>query len=112
MRELIYFVPNRDTAQARDPSGVPFSHAHSEVPSDSNFPKFGTQVISYDQDQEPGNASLDSFFNLALQHPSPYSYTCDQHVSDPFRDQSLPATIPNTLNPSPLRVVLKVDLRP
>ena len=45
-----------------------------DIPSLSyrNFRKFGTQVIFYDQDQEPGtNASLDSFFNSTLPHTIP-----------------------------------------
>ena len=45
---------------------------YSEIPSFyyCNFRKFGTQVIIYDQDQEPGNGTLDSFFNSDIHIPS------------------------------------------
>jgi len=56
--------------------------------------KVGTQVIIYDQDQEPGDASLNSFFQFSLPHTIPLPrplYTCtgSLHVFDPFRKTRL-----------------------
>ena len=84
--EMIYFVPNtvRPTIQEIR-LDVHTLFGGSRMAVVSSF------VIRLDQDQEPGNASLDSFFNSVLPHSIPLprpTTTCNFHVSDPFRNKS------------------------
>ena len=64
--EMIYFVPN--SVRPRNPCACPTcSEIHRSI---RNFPIAWPQVNFYDLDQEPGNASLDSFSILSIHIPS------------------------------------------
>ena len=93
-----YFILNTDTGRETRPVCRSLMH-NSGVPSCCNFPKFGTQVIFYDQGLVIRTKSRVIHPSTPLSissHSPPYNHTCDLHVSDPFCQHSIHPIILNT----------------